>query len=64
MRYKLRPQIKILLIIIGIIITGILMTYLIKDYNERMEAWYSECDNYYGFKTSYYQCNIYHLGND
>lgn len=61
MKYKLRPQIKILLIVLGVILIGILMVYLIKNYNERMDNWYNECDNYYGYKASYYQCRLYHI---
>ena len=62
MKYKLKPQIKIILIIIGFILIGILTMYLIKNYNERMEKWYSECDSYYNYKTDYYQCRLYHIG--
>ena len=62
MKYKLRPQIKILLIILGLILIGILIMHLLKDYNERMEKWYNECDNYYGYKSNYYQCRLYHIG--
>lgn len=61
MKYKLKPQIKIILIIFGFILIGILATHLIKNYNERMEKWYSECDSYYGYKTDYYQCRLYHI---
>ena len=62
MKYKLRPQIKILLIMLGLILIGILIIHLLKDYNERMEKWYNECDNYYGYKSNYYQCRLYHIG--
>ena len=51
MKYKLKPQIKIILIM-----------HVLKDYNERMEKWYNECDNYYGYKSNYYQCRLYHIG--
>ena len=62
MKYKLRPQIKMILIILGLILIGILIMHLLKDYNERMEKWYNECDNYYGYKSNYYQCRLYHIG--
>ena len=62
MKYKLKPQIKIILIIIGFILIGILTMHFIKNYNERMEKWYNECDSYYGYKTDYYQCRLYHIG--
>ena len=62
MKYKLKSQIKILLIILGLILIGILIIHLLKDYNERMEKWYNECDNYYGYKSNYYQCRLYHIG--
>lgn len=62
MKYKLRPRIKMILIILGLILIGILIIHVLKDYNERMEKWYNECDNYYGYKTTYYQCRLYHIG--
>ena len=62
MKYKLKPQIKIILIIIGFILIGILSMNLVKNYSERMEKWYNECDSYYGYKTDYYQCRLYHIG--
>ena len=62
MKYKLKPQIKILLIIHELILIGILIMHVLKDYNERMEKWYNECDNYYGYKSNYYQCRLYHIG--
>lgn len=62
MKYKLKPQIKMILIILGLILIGILIIHLLKDYNERMEKWYTECDNYYGYKSNYYQCRLYHIG--
>lgn len=62
MKYKLRPQIKMILIILGLILIGILIVHVLKDYNERMEKWYNECDNYYGYKSNYYQCRLYHIG--
>ena len=37
MKYKLKPQIKIILIIIGFIIIGILSMHFIKNYNKRMK---------------------------
>ena len=62
MKYKLKPQIKMILIILGLILIGILIVHILKDYNERMEKWYNECDNYYGYKSNYYQCRLYHIG--
>lgn len=62
MKYKLRPRIKMILIILGLILIGILIVHILKDYNERMEKWYNECDNYYGYKSNYYQCRLYHIG--
>ena len=62
MKYKLKPQIKMILIILGLILIGILIVHVLKDYNERMEKWYNECDNYYGYKSNYYQCRLYHIG--
>lgn len=57
---KLKKNVKIILIILSIISCIIIFKLMIDEYKKRITKYYNECDEYYGYEASYYQCRLYY----
>lgn len=57
---KLKKNVKTILIILLVISSIIIFKLMLDDYKERITKYYNECDAYYGYEASYYQCRLYY----
>ena len=58
--YRIKRRLKGWVKVALAFIAGVLFTIAVQSLSERSERWYQDCDNHYGYVTSYYTCGSYH----